>query len=128
MNKDLKDIYQKGYLGYILFALTIGAIIGIGYARKNFKCPECTEDYEGATGTIRKGDKGRDIMDFQSNLNMFTGKEFMSVNGLYTKETANAVGQALKGTRALRNPDGSEIDHGFIRDFNIMADNLKPNR
>ena len=114
----------------ILFAvggLAVGAI-AVYLIMKN-----STGSFANATGgggMIRKGAKGREILEFQRNANLFFGfapQDGIPESGLYDKNTVKAVNALFDGTNALKDRASGAIDRNFVSDFNLLVNRISNN-
>ena len=95
--------------------LGIGIFIGWWYFQRR----------PATAGSIKIGDKGKDIADLQLNISKLTGQSVVGDDpGVYDKRTGKAVKQFFEGTRALRDPGNGRLDKGFLNDFNIAINRL----
>jgi len=75
--------------------------------------------------SIQIGDKGKEIEDFQSNLNKIVGVNFITDPGVYDRSTMDVVNDLFQGTHALIDSGTGKVDKNFVYDFNIILNKLK---
>ena len=75
---------------------------------------------------LQKGDKGKDVLDFQRNMNVFFNLNGqVPENGLFDKDTSKAVGSLFQGTHALVDPITGKVNRNFVDDFNTLINREK---
>jgi len=75
---------------------------------------------------LQKGSKGKDVLDFQKNMNAFFNLNGqVPENGLFDKDTTKAVSSLFEGTHALLDPVNGKVNRNFVDDFNILINREK---
>ena len=77
-----------------------------------------------AAGTIKVGDKGKDIENLQRNMNKLLGQETITEFGAYGKKTGKVVKEFFEGTSALKDPATGRLDKRFVNDFNTIINRV----
>jgi len=75
-------------------------------------------------GTLKVGDKGKDIENLQRNINKLRGQDTITEYGAYDKKTGKVVKEFFEGTMALRDPASGRLDKNFVSDFNIVINRV----
>jgi hypothetical protein len=75
---------------------------------------------------LQKGSKGKDVLDFQKNMNVFFNLNgAVPENGLFDKDTTKAVSSLFEGTHALLDPVNGKVSRNFVNDFNTLINREK---
>ncbi|MHA1558293.1 MAG: hypothetical protein ACTSXG_00570 [Alphaproteobacteria bacterium] len=119
----MKKFIESGNFAFLVLGIGIGIFLLRVFPDKT---KNNSGSFDNISGTIKKGDKGKDIEQFQKNINLLMGK-CVPQNGMYCKQTASVVGDVFAGTDALKDPENGEIKKSFINDFNTMFENLDTN-
>jgi len=112
---------------FLLGGLVAGA--GIMYLiSKSGKFSNAIGGGNESAGILKKGDKGKDILDFQKNMNVFFNLNgAVPETGMFDKQTVKAVATVFDGTSALVDPSTGAIDRNFVNDFNLLINREKAN-
>ena len=79
-----------------------------------------------AVPVLQKGSKGKDVLDFQKNMNVFFNLNGqVPENGLFDKDTTKAVSSLFQGTHALVDPVTGKVSRNFVDDFNMLINREK---
>lgn len=119
-------VFEKKAVIWGVAGLAIGAIGMYLISTK-------TNMFSNATGgssaaILKKGDKGKDILDFQKNMNVFFSLNgAVPETGTFDKQTAKAVATVFDGTSALLDPASGAINRNFVNDFNLLINREKNN-
>lgn len=119
----MNDFMKKGNLAWLMAGIGIGVFLG-AYVAKRASAGGMNNASGSIEGYYQKGDKAKEIEEFQHNLNIITGRQYVPVTGTYCSKTANAVGQVLNGTFALSDIELGRVRKDFVNDFNTMFKNV----
>lgn len=113
----MKDFIDKGNLAWLLAGIGIGIVV-----------MRLTSGASGMSNYIgpvyKKGDKGREILDFQRSFNHMIGAD-PSVDGVpetgtFDRTTAERVSGVFSEFDSLKNRENCALNKCFVNDFNRL--------
>jgi hypothetical protein len=111
-----------------LSGLAVGALVMYLITKKTTWLNASGDDSLASEPVLQKGDKGKDVLEFQQNMNAFFSLNGqVPENGMFDKDTAKAVGSLFQGTHALIDPINGKMNRNFVNDFNTLINREKGN-
>lgn len=120
--------FDKKSIIWGVSGLAVGALVMYLITKKTTWLNASGDSSNVPEPVLQKGSKGKDVLDFQKNMNVFFNLNGqVPENGMFDKDTAKAVGSLFQGTHALIDPAGGKVNRNFVNDFNTLINRKKGN-